>query len=196
MSTSATAQSFVTHPHNLFIDGAWTKPATNRLLTVISPVTEEPVATFAEATEADVDRAVAAARAAFDQGPWPRMTADERAALRHAGVLADLSGTFLDAAGTPLTMPQARRVIGISAAQLAAVPDVICLAYGRERAPAVRAAVRGQPDAEAHRFVAARPLVEWAELWHALGRQRDETERFYLDKRHAIVSGLASLNGP
>ena len=61
---------------------------------------------------------------------------------------------------------------------------------------AVRASVRGQPDAEAHRFVAARPLVEWAELWHALGRQRDETERFNLDKRHAIVSGLASLNGP
>jgi aldehyde dehydrogenase (NAD+) len=83
VSTSATAQSFVTHPHSLFIDGAWTKPATGRLLTVISPVTEEPVATFAEATEADVDRAVAAARAAFDQGPWPRMTVDERAAALH-----------------------------------------------------------------------------------------------------------------
>jgi aldehyde dehydrogenase (NAD+) len=80
VSTSATTQSFVTHPHHLFIDGAWTKPATSRLLTVISPVTEEPVATFAEATEADVDRAVAAARAAFDHGPWPRMTVEERAA--------------------------------------------------------------------------------------------------------------------
>ena len=52
------------------------------------------------------------------------LTADERAALHRAGVLADLSGTFLDAAGTPLTMPQSRRVIGIGAAQLAAVPDV------------------------------------------------------------------------
>ena len=51
-------------------------------------------------------------------------------------------GPFLDAAGTPITMPQGRRVIGISAAQLAAVPDVICVAHGRERAPAVRAAVR------------------------------------------------------
>ena len=73
---------------------------------------------------------------------YDALTADERAALRRAGVVADLSGTFLDAAGTPLTMPQARRVIGISATQLAAVPDVICVAYGRERAPAVRAAVR------------------------------------------------------
>ena len=61
---------------------------------------------------------------------------------------------------------------------------------------AVRAAARGQAATEAHRFVAARPLVEWAELWHALGRLRDETERFNLDKRHAIVSGLAALNGP
>lgn len=70
------------------------------------------------------------------------VTADERAALHRAHVLADLSGTFLDAAGTPLTMPLSRKVIGISAAQLKAVPDVVCLAYGRERAPAVRAAVR------------------------------------------------------
>jgi len=70
------------------------------------------------------------------------LTADERAALQRSGVLADLSGTFLDAAGNPVTMPQARRVIGITATQLAAVPDVICLAHGRERAAAVRAAVR------------------------------------------------------
>jgi DNA-binding transcriptional regulator LsrR (DeoR family) len=70
------------------------------------------------------------------------LSADERAALHRAGVLADLSGTFLDAAGTPLTMPHSRRVVGIDAAQLKAVPDVVCIAYGKERAAAVRAAVR------------------------------------------------------
>jgi aldehyde dehydrogenase (NAD+) len=80
VSTSAAAQPFVTHPHSLFIDGAWAKPETDRLLTVISPVTEEPVGTFAEATDADIDRAVTAARTAFDEGPWPRMTIEERAA--------------------------------------------------------------------------------------------------------------------
>ena len=69
------------------------------------------------------------------------LSADERAALQRAGVLADLSGTFLDAAGTPLTMPHSRRVVGIDAAQLKAVPDVVCVAYGKERAAAVRAAV-------------------------------------------------------
>lgn len=80
MSTSTPTQPIVSHPHSLFIDGAWVAPATNRRLSVVSPVTEEVIATFAEATEPDVDRAVAAARAAFDSGPWPRLTVDERAA--------------------------------------------------------------------------------------------------------------------
>jgi DNA-binding transcriptional regulator LsrR (DeoR family) len=69
------------------------------------------------------------------------LTADERTALHRNHVLADLSGTFLDTAGKPLTMPLSRQVIGISAEQLHAVPDVICIAYGRDKAPAVAAAV-------------------------------------------------------
>lgn len=73
---------------------------------------------------------------------YDALSVEERAALLSAGVLADLSGTFLDAAGIPLTMPHSRRVVGIGAAELAAVPDVICVAHGKERAPAVRAAVR------------------------------------------------------
>src|SRR3546814_18129525 len=43
------------------------------------PSTEEVYFTVAEAREADVDRAVAAAREAFDHGPWPRMSVAERA---------------------------------------------------------------------------------------------------------------------
>jgi DNA-binding transcriptional regulator LsrR (DeoR family) len=70
------------------------------------------------------------------------VTAEERAALHRSGALADLAGTFLDAEGTPLTMPQSRRIIGIGADQLRAVPDVVCVAYGKERAPAVSAAIR------------------------------------------------------
>jgi acyl-CoA reductase-like NAD-dependent aldehyde dehydrogenase len=70
----------VATPRALFIGGTWVKPATSRTLSVISPVTEEVLVTFAEATQPDVDRAVAAARDAFDNGPWPRMAAQERAA--------------------------------------------------------------------------------------------------------------------
>jgi acyl-CoA reductase-like NAD-dependent aldehyde dehydrogenase len=65
-------------PHEFFIGGGWQKPKGNGTLEIISPVTEECVMTFAEASPADVDAAVAAAREAFDRGPWPRMSTAER----------------------------------------------------------------------------------------------------------------------
>jgi aldehyde dehydrogenase (NAD+) len=62
----------------LFIGGRWQAPATNQRLTVISPHTEEPIGETPEATAADVDKAVTAARDAFDNGPWPRLSPVER----------------------------------------------------------------------------------------------------------------------
>jgi acyl-CoA reductase-like NAD-dependent aldehyde dehydrogenase len=70
----------IKNPHAFFIGGKWQKPSGTGKLKVISPVTEEVVMTFAEATPADVDRAVTAARDAFDKGPWPRMSVQERGA--------------------------------------------------------------------------------------------------------------------
>ena len=64
-----------------FIGGKWVKPAGTGKLNVISPVTEEVIMTFPEASERDVDRAVAAAREAFDDGPWPRLSGEERGAF-------------------------------------------------------------------------------------------------------------------
>jgi aldehyde dehydrogenase (NAD+) len=58
----------------LYIGGQWQSPATAQRLPVISPHTEEPIGETPEATPADVDKAVMAARAAFDDGPWPRLT--------------------------------------------------------------------------------------------------------------------------
>jgi aldehyde dehydrogenase (NAD+) len=65
----------------LFIGGEWVAPASNRTIEVVNPTTEDVAGTVPEAVEADVDRAVAAARAAFDSGPWPRMSPAERAAI-------------------------------------------------------------------------------------------------------------------
>ncbi len=59
---------------------------------------------------------------------------------------------------------------------------------------AILAAARGGGDPAQRRLVATRPLAEWGEVWQALTRLQDETERFNLDKRHAIVSGLEMLN--
>jgi acyl-CoA reductase-like NAD-dependent aldehyde dehydrogenase len=66
---------------NLFIGGRWVEPAGSEVIEVVSPVTEQVVARVPHATPADVDQAVAAARAAFDDGPWPQMTMAERIAV-------------------------------------------------------------------------------------------------------------------
>jgi len=62
----------------LFIGGRWQAPSTRRRISVISPHTEQPIGQTPEAAPADVDKAVAAARDAFDNGPWPRLSTSER----------------------------------------------------------------------------------------------------------------------
>jgi aldehyde dehydrogenase (NAD+) len=92
-------------PERLYIGGRWVAPRSDRRITVISPHTEEPCITVAEAGEADVDAAVAAARRAFDSGPWPRLSHAERAdALRRLSAaieprLPELSRAWVDQIG-------------------------------------------------------------------------------------------------
>ena len=62
-------------------------------------------------------------------------------------------------------------------------------------AAAVRDAARGQADPEQMHFIAVRPLDAWGEVWHGLTRLQDETERFALDKRQALIEGLGMLSG-
>jgi aldehyde dehydrogenase (NAD+) len=62
----------------LFIGGRWQAPSTKQRLSVISPHTEESIGETPEASPEDVDKAVRAARKAFDDGPWPRLSVGER----------------------------------------------------------------------------------------------------------------------
>jgi acyl-CoA reductase-like NAD-dependent aldehyde dehydrogenase len=63
----------------LLIGGRFVDPSSDIKIEVVNPFTEEVCARVASAQEADVDAAVAAAREAFDNGPWPRMSPGERA---------------------------------------------------------------------------------------------------------------------
>jgi betaine-aldehyde dehydrogenase len=63
----------------LYIGGEWIEPSSSSTIDVVSPTTEEVVGRVPEAQNADIDRAVASAKDAFDHGPWPRMTPVERA---------------------------------------------------------------------------------------------------------------------
>ncbi|MEV7320541.1 aldehyde dehydrogenase [Streptomyces sp. NPDC093970] len=100
----------------LFIAGSWEAPSDPGLLDIRSPHDQSVIGRAAQARPADVDRAVAAARAAFDEGPWPRTApADRIAAVRRlnalreadAGRIADLfsaengSAAWFTRAGQP-----------------------------------------------------------------------------------------------
>ena len=72
----------------LYIAGKWTEAADGGTAQTINPYDATVLDTLAEAGAADADAAVAAAREAFDQGPWRRSTVTDRAAL--LGKIADL----------------------------------------------------------------------------------------------------------
>ncbi|MBZ9557942.1 MULTISPECIES: aldehyde dehydrogenase family protein [unclassified Modicisalibacter] len=64
---------------NLYIDGQWVAPVLGKTFPAIDPSDEGLIAEVASATVEDVDAAVRAARAAFDNGPWPTMSGEARA---------------------------------------------------------------------------------------------------------------------
>jgi betaine-aldehyde dehydrogenase len=64
--------------YELFIDGKWQASAKGKSYDVIDPSTEEVIARAPDATAEDVDRAAKSARAAFESGAWPAMTAQDR----------------------------------------------------------------------------------------------------------------------
>jgi len=70
----------IRRPDKLFIGGEWVAPMSGSQLEIVNPNSEEVVARVAEAGPDDMDRAVAAARQAFDHGPWPATPPAERAA--------------------------------------------------------------------------------------------------------------------
>jgi aldehyde dehydrogenase (NAD+) len=65
----------------LYIGGQWQAPVDGSVIPIVSPSTEVEIGRAAVAGAGDIDRAVAAARAAFDSGPWPSLTASGRADL-------------------------------------------------------------------------------------------------------------------
>jgi aldehyde dehydrogenase (NAD+) len=80
--------------HELFIDGAWTSEGAVGTIEVVDPATEVTIGTVPEASVETARLAIAAARRAFDDGPWPWMKPDERAAalVRMAEVLESRAG--------------------------------------------------------------------------------------------------------
>src|ERR1700722_18873244 len=99
VTVDRTVQEFTATPRKLFINGQWVDAASGKTFETPNPATGETLANVAEGDSEDIDRAVRAARAAFDDGPWGRLTPSERGRiiwrigdliLEHAEELAQL----------------------------------------------------------------------------------------------------------
>src|SRR5258708_7724129 len=82
------------HQTKMLIDGEWVDSASGRTFETINPATGEVITRVAEGGKADVDRAVKAARNAFECGPWKKMNARERGRLLYK--FADLLEQHID----------------------------------------------------------------------------------------------------
>jgi phenylacetaldehyde dehydrogenase len=107
---SSALAEFLKRKPRLFVNGEWVEAHGKGRIAVMDPATERQIAEVADADATDVDRAVRAARAAFEGGPWAQMLPDEREQLmwrladlmeRHAAELAELES--LDN-GKPIAM--------------------------------------------------------------------------------------------
>lgn len=104
---------FVDGRHQLLIDGQWVDAVSGQTFPIYDPATDQIIAHVAEGGKEDIDRAVAAARRAFDKGSWRRMTPSERGRL--IWKLADLLEANLETFaqlesldnGKPLTVARA-----------------------------------------------------------------------------------------
>jgi aldehyde dehydrogenase (NAD+) len=109
----ASAAGQVQHDR-LYIGGEWVEPADGRLIDVINPLTEEPIGRAGLGGPPDLDRAVRAARQAFDSGPWASSTVQERAAImtRAGDLIAERAEEFTRTitleVGSPLAIAAAQ----------------------------------------------------------------------------------------
>lgn len=110
MTTIGQSAARVAHPDRLYIGGRWIAPKGSTAFSLTNPATEEIFGEVVAAGVPEVELAVAAARKAFDEGPWPRLPAQERAgymralsqALQRRGVALD--SAWLTQVGVPAWM--------------------------------------------------------------------------------------------
>jgi phenylacetaldehyde dehydrogenase len=96
-------------PKRMFIGGEWVESASGKTFATINPATGEVLAQVAEGDAVDIDRAVAAARRAFEDGPWGKMTAADRSTL--IWKLADLIEEHTEELATLETLDNGKPIV-------------------------------------------------------------------------------------
>ena len=156
---SRPSAAWVAKPKRLLIGGEWIAPAGGETFAVYNPATGEKIAQCAAGNAEDIDRAVKAARAAFDTGPWTKMTASERGRLMWK--LADLMEAHGDELAELETLDNGKPLAVAKVADVALAVDMFRYMAGwttKIEGVTIPISVPYAPGARFHAYTAREPV--------------------------------------
>ena len=162
MATTAPNPTGATHfdgaPRKLFIDGEWLDAAAGETFETIDPATGAVLAEVARGEAEDIDRAVSAARRAFD-GPWSRLTPSERGRIVHR--IGDLIAEHADELAELESLDNGKPLTVAKAADVALSADLFWYMAGaatRLGGGTINPSVPYMPGAEFHAYTLREPI--------------------------------------
>lgn len=156
---SEKTQSFLNQKHGLFIDGEYVSAESGKTFEVVNPANGELLATVAEGEKADIDKAVLAARRAFEVGPWSRLTSSQRGQL--IWKLADLLEQNLDEFAEIESLDNGKPRAVAAAADVPLAVDLFRYMAGwttKIEGSTLPISVPYMPDAEFHSYTLREPV--------------------------------------
>ena len=152
-------KGFVAQPRKLLIDGQWIEAASGKTFPTFNPATGEILGYVADGDKEDIDRAVRAARKAFDQGPWRKMTTSNRGKL--IWKLADLIETHLEEFAELETLDNGKPITIARVADVPLAVDLFRYMAGwatKIEGNTIPISVPFTPGAEYHAFTLREPV--------------------------------------
>src|SRR5580692_6743023 len=152
-------ESFIGTPRQLFINGQWVDAASGKTFATPNPATGETLAHIAEGDAEDIDRAVRAARRAFEDGPWGRMTPSERG--RVIWKIGDLILDHLDEFAQLETLDNGKSLGVARAADVPLAADLFHYMAGwatKIEGNSISISVPYMPGAQFHAYTLREPL--------------------------------------
>ncbi len=165
VSLSARVKSFVGHPHQALIGGRWQQAQAGETFEVFNPATAEVIAHVADCKQGDVDLAVAAARKAFEEGPWPRMSPSARG--RILWKIGDLILEHLEELAQLESLDNGKPISVARAADVPLAADLFHYMAGwatKIEGHTIPLSVPYTPDAEYHAYTRREPIGVVAQI--------------------------------
>ena len=158
-SVSAAVSDFLKQPKQMLIDGKWVKAESGKTFDVIDPSTTDVIGQAAEGDSADVDKAVKAARKAFESGPWPNMSPHDRGKMLHK--VGDLILENLDTLAELESLDNGKPITISKAADVPLAADMFHYMSGwctKRHGYTIPLNVMYDPDAEYHVYTRKEPV--------------------------------------